>query len=162
METKRLSPKQLALCGVMAALICVLTIFPHIPLGSGYIHLGDGLIMLSVMLLGPLSIPAAAVGSMLADLLVFPSYAPVTLAVKALMTLAAWLIYRKESMGRTVLAFVVAEAVMVLGYFGYEWFAAHEYAVADIAGNVIQGVAGVVIGLACRAALPRLERVIKM
>ena len=161
MENK-ISAKQLALCGLLAALICVLTIFPHIPLGSGYIHLGDGLIMLSVMLLGPLSIPTAAVGSMLADLLVYPVSAPVTLVVKALMALVAWLLYRKESMGRTVLAFVAAEAVMVLGYFAYEWFAAHEYAVADIAGNVIQGVAGVVIGLACRAALPRLERIVKM
>lgn len=159
---KKINVKQLTLCGVLAALICVLTIFPHIPLGSGYIHLGDGLILLSVMLLGPLGIPAAAVGSMLADLLVFPMYAPVTLVVKALMALVAWLIYRKESLNRTVLAFVAAEAVMVLGYFGYEWFAAHEYAVADIAGNVIQGVAGVVVGMACRAVLPQLERVVKM
>ncbi len=153
--------KKLAIAGVMAAMICVLTIFPHIPLGSGYIHLGDGLILLAVMLLGPLGIPAAAVGSMLADLLVYPVYAPVTLVVKGLMAAAAWLIYRKNDLRRTVLAFIVAEAVMVLGYFVYEWIAVPEFALADIPGNLIQAVAGVCVGLVLTSIVPRLESLTK-
>ena len=158
---KALTTKQLALCGVMAALICVLTIFPHIPLGSGYIHLGDGMILLGVMLLGPLGIPAAAVGSMLADLLVFPSYAPITFVVKGLVALVAWLLYRKENIARTLLAFALAEAVMVAGYFVYEWIVVPEYAVADILGNTIQAVAGVALGMAFTYATPRLEKLAK-
>ena len=153
--------KRLAMTGMMAAMICVLTIFPHSPLGSGYIHLGDGLILLAVMLLGPLGIPAAAIGSMLADLLVYPAYAPVTLVVKALVALVAWLIYRKGSVARTVAAFVAAEAVMVLGYFVYEWFVVPEFAVADILGNLLQGAAGVALGLAFSCVAPRLESVVK-
>ena len=153
--------KKLAVTGMMAAMICVLTIFPHIPLGSGYIHLGDGLILLGVMLLGPLSIPAAAIGSMLADLLVYPVYAPVTLVVKGLMALVAWLIYRKGNVRRMVLACVAAEAVMVLGYFAYEWFAVPEFAVADIPGNLIQGVAGAALGIVVSYVTPRLEKIVK-
>lgn len=153
--------KKLAIAGVMAAMICVLTIFPHIPLGSGYIHLGDGLILLAVMLLGPLGIPAAAVGSMLADLLVYPVYAPVTLAVKGLMAAVAWLIYRKNDLRHTVLAFIAAEAVMVLGYFVYEWIAVPEFALADIPGNLIQAVAGVCVGLVLTSIVPRLESLTK-
>lgn len=153
--------KKLAVTGMMAAMICVLTIFPHIPLGSGYIHLGDGLILLGVMLLGPLGIPAAAIGSMLADLLVYPVYAPVTLVVKGLMALVAWLIYRKGNVRRMVLACVAAEAVMVLGYFAYEWFAVPEFAVADIPGNLIQGVAGAALGIAFSYVTPRLEKIVK-
>lgn len=153
--------KKLAVTGMMAAMICVLTIFPHIPLGSGYIHLGDGLILLGVMLLGPLGIPAAAIGSMLADLLVYPVYAPVTLVVKGLMALAAWLIYRKGNVRRMVLACVAAEAVMVLGYFAYEWFAVPEFAVADIPGNLIQGVAGAALGIVFSYVTPRLEKIVK-
>ncbi len=153
--------KKLAIAGVMAAMICVLTIFPHIPLGSGYIHLGDGLILLAVMLLGPLGIPAAAVGSMLADLLVYPVYAPVTLVVKGLMAAVAWLIYRKNDLRRTVLAFIAAEVVMVLGYFVYEWIAVPEFALADIPGNLIQAVAGVCVGLVLTSIVPRLESLTK-
>lgn len=153
--------KKLAIAGVMAAMICVLTIFPHIPLGSGYIHLGDGLILLAVMLLGPLGIPAAAVGSMLADLLVYPVYAPVTLVVKGLMAAVTWLIYRKNDRKRTVLAFIAAEAVMVLGYFVYEWIAVPEFALADIPGNLIQAVAGVCVGLVLTTLVPRLESLTK-
>ncbi len=153
--------KKLAIAGVMAAMICVLTIFPHIPLGSGYIHLGDGLILLAVMLLGPLGIPAAAVGSMLADLLVYPVYAPVTLVVKGLMAAVAWMIYRKNDRKCTVLAFIAAEAVMVLGYFVYEWIAVPEFALADIPGNLIQAVAGVCVGLVLTTLVPRLESLTK-
>ena len=153
--------KKLAVTGMMAAMICVLTIFPHIPLGSDYIHLGDGLILLGVMLLGPLGIPAAAIGSMLADLLVYPVYAPVTLVVKGLMAMVAWLIYRKGNVRRMVLACVAAEAVMVLGYFAYEWFAVPEFAVADIPGNLIQGVAGAALGIVFSYVTPRLEKIVK-
>ena len=160
---QNLSVKKLTLTGLMAALICVLTMFPHIPIpaGAGYIHLGDGMILLAVMLLGPLAIPAAAVGSMLADLFVFPAYAPATFVIKALVATAAWLIYRKGHIVRTILAFAVAEAVMVAGYFAYEWFAAREYAVVDLLGNTIQGIPGAALGVAFTYAVPQLERALK-
>lgn len=161
---QKLTVKKLTFTGLMAALICVLTMFPHIPIpaGSGYIHLGDGVILLATMLVGPLAIPAAAIGSMLADLFSgFALYAPATFAIKGLVALIAWLMYRKGNIARTLLAFVVAEIAMVAGYFVFEWFVAREYAVVDILGNTIQGISGVALGVAFTYAVPQLERALK-
>ena len=61
----------LALSGMMAALVFVATYFFKLPVSitQGYIHLGDGFILLGASLLGWASVPAAAIGSALADLL---------------------------------------------------------------------------------------------
>ena len=159
-----LSVKKLTFTSLMAALICVLTMFPHIPIpaGSGYIHLGDGMILLAAMTVGPLSIPAAAIGSALADLFSgFALYSPATFVIKGLVALIAWLLYRRGSILRTVIAFIAAEAAMVAGYFVFEWFVAREYAVVDILGNTIQAVSGVALGVAFTYAVPQLERALK-
>lgn len=41
---KKLNVQKLTLCGVMAALVFVMTYFPKIPVPvtGGYVHLGDG------------------------------------------------------------------------------------------------------------------------
>ena len=161
---RSLSVKKLTCSGLMAALICVLTMFPHIPIpaGSGYIHLGDGIILLAVMLVGPLAIPAAAIGSMLADIFSgYALYAPATCVIKGAVAFIAWLMYRKGNIARTVLAFVLAEIAMVAGYFVFEWFVAREYAVVDILGNTIQGISGIALGVAFTYAVPQLEKALK-
>ncbi len=58
----------------MAALTCIATMIIHIPTpGLGYIHFGDGMVLLSGILLGPLyGSLSAGIGSMLAD--VFSGY----------------------------------------------------------------------------------------
>ena len=55
----------LAMGGMMGALIFVATYMIKLPVSitQGYIHLGDGFILLGAALLGPLAIPAAAIGS---------------------------------------------------------------------------------------------------
>ena len=71
MHTKeKCSVKQLAVAGVMAALVFVMTYLPKVPvpITGGYIHLGDGMIFLGAILLGPVGIASAAVGSALSDL----------------------------------------------------------------------------------------------
>ena len=160
---KNVSVKQLTLAGVLAALVFVLTYLPKVPVPvtGGYIHLGDGAIFLAVLLLGPLGVPAAAVGSGLSDLIGgYMVYVIPTVIIKGLVALIAWKLYRKGSWASAVIAFVVAEAVMVLGYFAFE---AVMYGVAAAAAailpNVIQGVGGVVLGLVCVALAPRLEAV---
>lgn len=161
---KELSVKKLSMTGLMAALICVLTMFPRIPIpaGAGYIHLGDGMILLAAMLLGPMAIPAAAIGSALADLFSgYALYAPATCLIKGLVALIAYLLYRKGHILQTLIAFVAAEVAMVAGYFIFEWFIAREYAVVDIVGNTIQGASGVALGVAFTYAVPRLEKSLK-
>ena len=163
--------RKLVLSAMFAALCCVATMIVQIPTVAGYTNLGECMCLLAGLVLGPwYGFFAAGIGSGLADLLAgYAHYVPGTFLIKGLVALIAALLLRpllkkgeKIPFWRLAVIELPSEVVMVLGYFAYEWFAAHEYAVADIAGNVIQGVAGVVIGLACRAALPRLERIVKM
>ncbi|MDY4140571.1 MAG: ECF transporter S component [Eubacteriales bacterium] len=163
---KKINVKQLTLCGVLAALVFVLTYFPKVPVPvtGGYVHLGDGAIFLAVLLLGPLGIPAAAIGSGLADLIGgYMLYVIPTVIIKGLVALVGWKLYRKGSWVSAVVAFVLAEAVMVLGYFVFECFTSGApAAAAAILPNVMQGVAGVVLGLVCVAVTPRMEKMMKL
>jgi len=83
--------RKYVLTGLMTALVLVMTFFIKVPVPytSGYIHLGDSMIYLSVMILGPLyGAFASGVGSMLADLLGgYVHYAIPTLIIKSLMAL---------------------------------------------------------------------------
>ena len=163
---KKINVKQMTLCGVLAALVFVLTYFPKVPVPvtGGYVHLGDGAIFLAALLLGPLGIPAAAIGSGLADLIGgYMLYVIPTVIIKGLVALVAWKLYRKGSWVSAVVAFVLAEAVMVLGYFVFECFTSGApAAAAAILPNVMQGVAGVVLGLFCVAVTPRMEKMMKL
>lgn len=142
------------------------TYFPKIPVPvtGGYVHLGDGAIFLSVLLLGPLGIPAAAVGSMLSDLIGgYMVYVLPTFLIKGLVALVAWKLCRKDQPLLAMLSFLLAEAVMVLGYFLLEWaLYGVASAAAAIGPNVVQGIAGVLIGMLCLLITPRLERVAKL
>ena len=163
---KKINVKQLTLCGVLAALVFVLTYFPKVPVPvtGGYVHLGDGAIFLAVLLLGPLGIPAAAIGSGLADLIGgYMLYVIPTVIIKGLVALVGWKLYKKGSWVSAVVAFVLAEAVMVLGYFVFECFTSGApAAAAAILPNVVQGVAGVMLGLICVAVTPRMEKMMKL
>lgn len=120
--------------------------------------------VLSVLLLGPLGIPAAAVGSMLSDLIGgYMVYVLPTLLIKGLVALVAWKLCRKDQPLLALLSFLLAEAVMVLGYFLLEWaLYGVASAAAAIGPNVVQGIAGVLIGMLCLLITPRLERVAKV
>ena len=165
MIMRNLSVKKLTFTGLMAALICVLTMFPHIPIpaGSGYIHLGDGMIFLAAMLLGPQAVAAAALGSALSDLVGgYMAYLLPTAIIKGAMALIAWKCCRREHWLQTLVAFILAELAMVAGYFLFE---AVMYgvpaAIGAVGPNMIQGLGGVVVGMLCRLVVPRLEKVMK-
>ena len=162
---RNLSVKKLTLAGVLAALVFVMTYVPKVPVPvtGGYVHLGDGAIFLSVLLLGPLGIPAAAIGSGLSDILGgYLVYALPTMVIKALVALIAWKVWKEGSWLRAVIAFVLAEIAMVAGYFAFEsvmYGAAAAW--AAVGPNCIQGIAGVALGLVCHALLPRMKKMIK-
>lgn len=159
------SLKQLTLAGVMAALVFVMTCIPRVPVPvtGGYVHLGDGAIFLAVLLLGPLGIPAAAIGSGLSDLLGgYMVYVLPTMLIKALVALIAWRIWRADSWLRAAAAFFLAEITMAAGYFALESLVYGTAAAwAALVPNVIQGAAGVALGLVCHALYPRLKPMVK-
>lgn len=124
--------KKMILAAILAALTCVATMVITIPAPTGgYFNLGDCIVILSGLLLGPAyGAIAAGLGSALADLLSgFATYAPATFVIKALMALGAALLCRlicrqSTHFGRLLagaaVGGVVAECIMVLGYFLFE------------------------------------------
>lgn len=82
---------RIVMAAMFAALVTGLTFFPKIPIpGGGYVHLGDTMIYLAATFLPmPYAMAAAAVGGGLADILSgYTTYAPFTIIVKALLTIA--------------------------------------------------------------------------
>lgn len=157
--------KRLTLGGVLAALVFVMTYFPKVPVPvtGGYIHLGDGAVFLAGMLLGPLSIAAGAIGSALSDLAGgYVPYVLPTLVIKGVMALLVWLLYRPGKPLRQLAAFVLAEVWMVAGYFLTEWaMMGFPAALAAVAPNLIQGAAGVALGMLCVPLIPRMEKALR-
>ena len=171
--------KTIIITALFAALTFVATSIIKIPtVTQGYIHPGDGLVLLSGLLLGPLwGTLAAGVGSALSDILGgYFVYAPATFIIKALSALVAFLIFRaltkKETKGsilKVISAGIGGEAVMVLGYFVFEIFmiaivngtnltAGLAVAAAGIIPNVIQGVVGIAISSLLYPVLHRLVK----
>ncbi|MCX7772962.1 MAG: ECF transporter S component [Clostridia bacterium] len=107
--------RKYVLTGLMTALVFVLTFLVKIPVPytSGYIHLGDSMIYLSVIVLGPFyGAFASGVGSMLSDILGgYAQYAIPTLVIKSLMALIMGLVLsgktRRASVTSIVSAFLV-------------------------------------------------------
>ena len=157
--------KKLVLAALMAALTYVATSIVQIPSPmQGYVNLGDCIVLLSGWILGPWwGAAAGGIGSMLVDLLGgYGHYAPGTLIIKGCMALVAALIVK--AMKESKASYVISEAIMVLGYFGYAslllgkgWGAA-----ASIPGNLVQGAMGMVIGLVLLVVLKRSKALEKL
>lgn len=148
--------RKLIFTALLAALTCVATMVIQIPAPvSGYVNLGDCVVLLCAFFLGPwYGAAAAGIGSMLADLLSgFALYAPATLITKALMAMVAALLYRalpmKHSALRAAIGGVAAEVIMIAGYFLYGAVIMGSFAASalGVAGNAMQGVVGLVLGV---------------
>lgn len=163
MNSKQTNVRTLAYGGMMAALVFVATYFLKlpVPVTQGYVHLGDGFILLGAALLGKPAIAAAAIGSMLADVLGgYTLYVIPTFLIKGLVALiAVWAFARKRPLWLTVLALIVSELAMVAGYFVVEWLVlGYGWAAAAgaLAPNLMQGLSGVIIAL---VLLPLSKRI---
>lgn len=157
--------KKLVLAALLAALCCVATMVIQIPSpANGFVNLGDCFVLLAAWLLGPwYGAAAAGIGSMLADLLAgYAHYAPGTLVIKALMALAAALIFRKMAHNKTaamVVSSFAAELIMVGGYFLYAMLLLGKGigAAASIPGNLVQGAVGMVVSVILMGILRKTE-----
>ena len=164
--------KNLTLTALFCALVYIAT-WIYIPAPVvGNVNLGDAAILLAAWTLGgPWAAIAAALGATLADLSAgFVLYAPATFLIKAAMVGTALLALRftakLPAWLSSVLSAVAAEAVMILGYFLYEFFVLgilfqfEGYtvaAVANIAFNAIQATAAAVIAVPLRPLLKKLR-----
>lgn len=176
--------KTMVMAAMMAALTCIATMVIQIKIGnSGYIHPGDGFVLLSGAILGPYAgALSAGIGSMFADIFSgYVIYAPATALIKALTALSFGLIYHKtikifnKKYGQytsVLLGGIVGESIVVLGYFIYEVFlkvsasggytqsslnSAMASSVITIPLNALQGIFGIVIAL---ILLPLINKIL--
>ena len=115
------SVRTLCRTAVMAALICILTMVPRIPIPLGYAHLGDAAIFLVVLFVGRKEgAMAASIGSAFADFLGgFPIWVVPTLLIKFGMAEILWRIAGRQTKLFTLKTFsgmFLSAAWMVLGY----------------------------------------------
>ncbi len=145
--------KKIVFCALFAALTCVATMVIKIPSPlSGYINLGDSVVLLSGWLLGPVyGFCAAAIGSALADIFYgYIVYFPATFIIKGLMAALFYQLYVKikNKKANLLASAVAAEAIMALGYYLFEGFLyGFKAAVINIPANLIQAAAGLITGL---------------
>jgi len=159
------SLKDRTLDGVLLAITAIATVLVRIPtpVTGGYVNLGDAVILACALLLGAgRGALIGGLGSALADLYAYPHFALATLVVKGLEGFLCGLAGRDlNGRGSLVLRLagaVLGAAVMVGGYYGYEWLLMGQAkAIASLVPNVVQGALGVFIGLLLHRALRRLS-----
>lgn len=150
--------RKLCISAMLAAL-CAVATFIHVPVSAtgGYVNLGDAVVVLSGCVLGPAyGFAAGGIGSALADIILsYTHYAPITFVVKGLMAMVFAFVLKafckngKQTVPATVFACLVAEIIMVGGYYiceamllGYGFAGA----LAAVPSNAVQGVFGIIIG----------------
>ncbi len=159
----KMRTKKLVISSLFAALTFVATMVIQIKLtANGFVNIGDCMVVTCGIFLGPVyGVLAAGIGSMLADVISgYFIYAPATLVIKALMAFWTAIIFRKISKINDIVAAVicslVAELIMILGYFLYEIpLYGVASAVAGMPGNFLQAGFGFVCTIVLYFALSK-------
>jgi uncharacterized membrane protein len=163
-ETKT---NKLIMTALMICMITVSTMFLRIPVGRGYVHFGDAMIFLSILILGVKNgALASAIGSAFADVWGFAVWAPWTFIIKGVMALIMGffiLMMMKKNGNRKSSGMQIVQATgmflaglwMTFGYFIAEWVMYRNLIIPllNIPWNIGQFVVGMVIALAAAASL---------
>ncbi len=152
--------RKIVMAALMAAMTCIATMVIQVPSPTGgYIHLGDGFVLLSGIILGPLYGGAAAgLGSMFADLLSgYAVFAPATLIIKALAAVIGGLVYytlchtvfqAKHKLIPVITAGICGGIIVTVGYFIFESIILGNGLAATIVGvpaNIVQNLFGITV-----------------
>ena len=163
--------RNIVMAARLAALVCVATMLIKVPSPlKGYLNLGDGIVLLCGWLLSPVyGFLAAGIGSALADLFAgYVIYVPATFAIKGLMALAAYygfrlLCKRIGNVPARVLVGILAEIVMILGYYVFEGFLyGFAESLVNIPANAVQGAAGIILGTALSKVFEKTNLFVKI
>lgn len=154
-STQKNTTQRIVMAALLAALTCVATMIIKVPSPlKGYLNLGDCVVLVAGWMLSPTyGFLAAGIGSALADIFSgYVTYAAATFVIKGLMALIAFygfkLLHNKlGNLPSRIISGIVAEAVMVGGYFIFEGFLyGFVPSLVNIPANAVQGVAGLIIG----------------
>ena len=151
---------------MMTAMVMIATTFFKIPNAMGYIHLGDGFVLLAAIILPKkYACFAGGVGAGLADIYGgYAVWAPWTLVIKIVMVLIVQLFFdfltKRASNGKHIakiagipfaelFAYVLAVLWTVSGYYIAQGFISGNWIapVADVPGNVLQVAVGSIIAI---------------
>jgi uncharacterized membrane protein len=150
---------KLALAAVFAALVCLATMIFTIPIPatSGYFNLGETVIYVAALLLGPyVGGLAGGIGAAIADMLVAPQFAPGTLVIKGCEGLLVGYSNRKLSSRTTrqslvaVISMIAGGSIMIAGYFLYEQLVLSYpmiTALTETPFNTVQMAVGIAVAL---------------
>ncbi|OHD74754.1 MAG: hypothetical protein A2V99_19500 [Spirochaetes bacterium RBG_16_67_19] len=152
---------RIAAVAVLTAVTAVLTLLVRIPVPAtkGYFNLGDTVIYFTAFTIGPLSaLLSGGLGTALADLIGFPTFAPISLFVHGLQGLVAALIaglflgakQRRRAFNPSwLLAAAAGTLTMCGGYFAAESvMLGIGPALVELPFNLLQNVVGAAAGMA--------------
>lgn len=151
--SKNISVKSICFTAIMAALIFVFTFTFKIPLGTGYTHLGDSIIFLSIALLGSKkSSLAAGIGAGLADLIGgYTAWVAPTFFIKLILVLICGLFAEKLIKNKFVgyiIGAIFGGAFQIAAYTIVKVVMYDKaYALTTLPELVIQTVVGIVVAL---------------
>jgi uncharacterized membrane protein len=157
----------LALGAIFAALVCVVTIsfILPIPATSGYFNLGESVIYIAALTLGPFVGSIAGAGAAIADLIgLFFPFAPGTLVIKAFEGAIVGKLHEKLQLRLNAtlsasIAVIIGGLEMVAGYFIYEQLVLGYplgLAVAEIPFNIVQMIVGLAVAVPVMHAILRV------
>ena len=152
--------KKAAGLAVGAALVAVATLLIRVPITPtrGYINLGDTMVLLFAILLGPLLGGAAGgMGSALADIIGgYPHWAPWTFIIKGIEGAIAGGLARRKGYFITI-GTCIGALEMVLGYFLVETYLyGLGAALTELPGNLIQAFSGIIFSNIVYVALNKV------
>lgn len=165
-----LGTRDLVMIALMIALVFVTGSIIKVPTVGGFVHIGDCMVFLSVVVLGKKKgAIASAVGMLLVDVLGgYYMWAPFTFVIKGVMAYIAgaiiesFLEHKNSNTGfkiEYIIAFIVSGIFMVAGYFFAGAILAGfltgkiglvqglAISAKDIIGNIIQVTTGIVISV---------------
>ena len=154
------SVRNMTRTAILTAMVFVLTAYLHIPVGNGYVHLGDGIIYLSACMLPlPYGLFVGIVGASMADVMSgFALWAPATALIKGLTVLC----FRRGDKPlclRNIVAMVIACVLCAGGYYLYEAVLYSNFIapVASIPGNLMQSLCSAALFLLLSGLLSKTE-----
>ena len=151
----------MTLSGALCALVFVLTAYLHVPVHTGYAHMGDGLIYVAACILPlPYGIFVGGVGALLADALTgYAIWAPGSLIIKSLTVLVFSRKCERMLSVRNLLALIPAWILCVGGYYVYEGIITGNFVApaAGVVGNLIQCAFSTVLFAVIATVLDRLK-----
>lgn len=159
---------QLTLTALLMAMVTVATMLIQVPVPAtkGFINIGDTIIFVAALLVGPRAgLIAGGLGSALADVISgYAVWAPWTLVIKGLEGLIAGLIgfaaFRKAKglPPRAILGLALGAAWMVGGYYiAGSVLVGYQAALVEVPGNLLQGFGSAAIAVPLLLALRRLN-----